>query len=702
MQQTVSENFNINLLDTLRISCILFIFTSKVKNLLNMKNSQVTKAFNNDKFCYINYNFFNSFVKRHKMKCLNIQLFKNNRYGILGQAKHTKFSNLSDSKLELNTLNPYYVTGFTDGEGCFLINIKPFSKLKTGYSVELVFKIALHLKDKPLLEKIQTFFGVGIITVRTDGYIQYRVGSIKDLELIINHFDNYPLISHKWSDFKLFKKAAELIKRKDHLTNEGLKKIVSIKSVLNNGLSDDLKIAFPFLDREIRPTLKTNINFDPNWISGQAKQVDGEGCFYISVTKTPIKTKIGFSVRLKFYITQHSRDKDLLTNLAKFLGCGNYYIRSKSSDKLIGDYVTTGFKDITEKIIPFFEKYPLKGCKDLDFSSFKRVAELMKSKAHLKESGLKEILLIKSKMNKGRLFLSNNKSSLSSFRRSAFKLDNPFQTKRKYSTGQAKQVDCESSFINTDDQLELINKNHKQEISFYEWLAGLIDGKGELRLTKKGFASFKIVMNVSDKKAIYEIKHKYGGTVKTIAGSNSLKYKLDHKKGIINLISDINGQIRNPIRLLQLNKLCEFYNIQLKETKPLSYHNGWFSGFIDSDGSIYIDENSGLLTISVTQKNKYLLEPLMFKYSGKIKILKSKEAFQYTVFKKTEILNLVDNYFKFYPLKSGKAHKIDLIKRFYILIPSPNILKLNVSSLKNSNINIFRQWIEFKNKWDKL
>jgi hypothetical protein len=50
MQQTVSENFNINLLDTLSVSCLLLVklvnCTSKVKILLNMKNSQVTKAFN--------------------------------------------------------------------------------------------------------------------------------------------------------------------------------------------------------------------------------------------------------------------------------------------------------------------------------------------------------------------------------------------------------------------------------------------------------------------------------------------------------------------------------------------------------------------------------------------------------------------------------------------------------------------------------
>ena len=44
MQQTISENIITNLTDTLSVSCILY--TSKVKTLLNMKNPQVTKAFN--------------------------------------------------------------------------------------------------------------------------------------------------------------------------------------------------------------------------------------------------------------------------------------------------------------------------------------------------------------------------------------------------------------------------------------------------------------------------------------------------------------------------------------------------------------------------------------------------------------------------------------------------------------------------------
>ena len=77
------------------------------------------------------------------------------------------------SRLIANKLNPYFVTGFTDGEGCFLINVRPNSKMRIGFSIELVFKVALHIKDKTLVEDIENYFGVGTVTMRGSDCIQY-------------------------------------------------------------------------------------------------------------------------------------------------------------------------------------------------------------------------------------------------------------------------------------------------------------------------------------------------------------------------------------------------------------------------------------------------------------------------------------------------------------------------------------------------
>src|SRR5277367_58660 len=89
---------------------------------------------------------------------------------------------------------------------------------------------------------------------------------------------------------------------------------------------------------------------------------------------------------------------------------------------------------------------------------------------------------------------------------------------------------------------------------------------------------------------------------------------------------------------------------------------------MDSDGSVHIDEKLGQIIICVTQKNKLLLEPLQVLYGGRIEMLKSKQAFQYSIYRKTEIFKLIDSYFKVYPLKTYKAaRKLNLIKEFYLL-----------------------------------
>ncbi len=82
-------------------------------------------------------------------------------------------------------------------------------------------------------------------------------------------------------------------------------------------------------------------------------------------------------------------------------------------------------------------------------------------------------------------------------------------------------------------------------------------------------------MDAIDKKALYLIKHKYGGAMKQVGNANALKYKLRHRAGLIALINDVNGLIRNPTRLLQMNKLCAKFGIKLKYPGPLHLNDGW-------------------------------------------------------------------------------------------------------------------------------
>ncbi len=93
----------------------------------------------------------------------------------------------------------------------------------------------------------------------------YSVKSLKDLtNIIIPHFLQYPLITQKQADFLLFKSVIEIMNKKEHLTIEGLNKIVSIKASINNGLSEILTKSFPNIAPVERPFVKSPGNFDPN------------------------------------------------------------------------------------------------------------------------------------------------------------------------------------------------------------------------------------------------------------------------------------------------------------------------------------------------------------------------------------------------------------------------------------------------------
>lgn len=251
------------------------------------------------------------------------------------------------------------------------------------------------------------------------------------------------------------------------------------------------------------------------------------------------------------------------------------------------------------------------------------------------------------------------------------------------------QIDTNSLY---NDNINKNNHTDSEYLAFKQWLAGLIDGDGYFLLSKNGYNSCEITMDTKDKKALYLIQHKYGGSIKQISNANAFKYKLRNKIGLISLINDINGLIRNPTRLLQMNKLCVKFNIALKYPDNLIFNNAWLSGFIDSDGSIYYNEASGQVFIGISQKNKYLLEPLIHIYGGRVDISSPKiEAFKYVLYRKAELFNLIDNYFNKYPLRTEKMKRVNLIKQFYLV----------VTNKKNKDIFKLNEWVKFKDKWEK-
>lgn len=211
------------------------------------------------------------------------------------------------------------------------------------------------------------------------------------------------------------------------------------------------------------------------------------------------------------------------------------------------------------------------------------------------------------------------------------------------------------------------NINSYKNNSFFEWLAGLIDGDGSFLLTKKGYASLEITMSIRDEHALQIVKNVYGGSIKLRSGANAIRYRLHHKSGLFSLINDVNGKIRNSNRLVQLNKICTKYNLNLIYPNKLTYNNGWVSGFFDADGTVTINSTNMQLSISISQKTSELLLPLIDIYGGNVYIDRGNtQSFKWYITKRDDIFKLV-KYFKVYPSRSAKIKRLHLINKYYEL-----------------------------------
>jgi hypothetical protein len=338
------------------------------------------------------------------------------------------------SSLNLKSnLSPWFITGFSDAESCFSIKIQENDKLNTKWRVRPVFSIILHKKDVLLLEAIQNNLGVGKILKNGKNAIMYSVDSIKEMAIIINHFDKYPLITQKLSDYLIFKECFEIIKQGKHLTKIGLLQIIGLKYSLNLGLPKKLKFAFPNILIKNRPNYYFKGIPDPFWLSGFTS---GDGSFHFVQRKSDSKTDqqlFHFLARFSILIYLHVRELDVLKGIVIFLKKYNMVNTTNEKESSKNSYYSSSnFKinvqeransvqlqisnlsDINNIIIPYplplplwvgegVVEYPILGMKSLDFADFKKGCEILKNKKHLNSSSfLNQIIEIKSGMNLNR------------------------------------------------------------------------------------------------------------------------------------------------------------------------------------------------------------------------------------------------------------------------------------------------------------
>lgn len=241
---------------------------------------------------------------------------------------------------------------------------------------------------------------------------------------------------------------------------------------------------------------------------------------------------------------------------------------------------------------------------------------------------------------------------------------------------------------------EQIDSDSLDFIAWNEYLAGLIDGDGSLLISKAGYGSLEITMDIFSEHALNKIKQKLGGSVKLRSGARAFRYRLHNKNGMLDIISRINGFIRHSKRVLQLQKLCILYKIEYQEPIPLTFENSWFSGFFDADGTIGYSFKKGYpqLTVSISNKYKVNLLPFQQFFGGSIRFDKAANVSKWELYSKEEIFFFYD-YIKKHPLHSAKKKRFFLLKRFYLLV-SCRAYNQERGSLLN------KAWLRFDEQWN--
>ena len=160
-----------------------------------------------------------------------------------------------------------------------------------------------------------------------------------------------------------------------------------------------------------------------------------------------------------------------------------------------------------------------------------------------------------------------------------------------------------SSLVETSETLRVELLNDK----FSQWLGGLIDGDGSLRVTQDKYTSLEITMGTEDLSCLKYIQDKMGGSIKLRSGSKSYRYRLHNKPGMIKLINIINGNIRNSVRLNQLHKVCQILNIPIIIPCKPDFKNNWFGGLFDSDGTVTFSLKNDVPELSIRISSKLLV-----------------------------------------------------------------------------------------------
>ena len=258
-----------------------------------------------------------------------------------------KISNKFYSAVNNSTNFKEWLVGITDGDGTFY-----FAKTKKGVWT-FSFQIGQSNYNLRLLYYIKSMLGVGSVSVTNakDNTAHYRVRNIQHIiQYILPIFDAYPLLTSKYFNYDLFKKAI-LIMNDSSLSNE--EKDEKISYLKAQCLPDNyISPAWNNVNNQVTSVVDAMTVITKSWLIGFT---EAEGCFYI-VKKGPLRLVHAFEIT--------PLDKMVLEAIALILGL-------KVTTKKTYMAVVTTNSDSIKYIISYYFK-TMKGMKALEYRIWAR------------------------------------------------------------------------------------------------------------------------------------------------------------------------------------------------------------------------------------------------------------------------------------------------------------------------------------------
>ncbi len=133
-------------------------------------------------------------------------------------------------------LNPDWIVGFIDGEGCFHIGTSKHPQVRFGHQILPELTVVQHQRDIALLHRIRSTMNCGVVRRNHGERFCWRVRDLKNLaEVIVPFFESHPLHSKKAIEFRKFARVVRKMAKGDHLTERGFHEICQIASTMNRG-----------------------------------------------------------------------------------------------------------------------------------------------------------------------------------------------------------------------------------------------------------------------------------------------------------------------------------------------------------------------------------------------------------------------------------------------------------------------------------